>query len=198
MIVLKMWPGYAYKRRRGEWDTVMVGEPETERAQFVGYRSVDGNRVAVFKHGRSYYAQLAHSVRRVDTLEEVARTRIERQRRASETRARRTRERELERATRGRRGPPYELATSEQKLHAHSKARDLYLAAIRRERDGFDPRALRENAMHLRRVARELRRIRAFAVQEWVRNLLRQARSEDIRARALVQEARHHGSRARG
>ena len=109
-IVLKMASGYAYKLVRREWDTVIIGEAEADGGRFFGYRDIDGNKMAVFKYGRSYYAQLAHSVRRVDTVEEAARKAQERKKELAWKRATRAREQELERATRGRRGPPYELS----------------------------------------------------------------------------------------
>jgi hypothetical protein len=58
-----MESGYAYKYDRGEWDTVMVGDEEISKAKFQGFGTIDGGRVAIWKVGRSTYAQTAVGAR---------------------------------------------------------------------------------------------------------------------------------------
>lgn len=67
-MTIRMEPGYAYKRVRGRFgdETVVVSESVTDNAKFLGYREIDGSRMGVFKHGRSYYAQLAQNLRHGD------------------------------------------------------------------------------------------------------------------------------------
>ena len=65
-MALRMEPGYAYKRVRGEWDTVVISDDVADRARHVGYREIDGSRMAVFTLGRSTYAQLPQNLRRVE------------------------------------------------------------------------------------------------------------------------------------
>lgn len=70
----QMEPGYAYKRVRGEWDTVMVSENVTDKATFLGFHTIDGHRMGVFKHGRSHYAQLPQNLRQIGQSRYASRT----------------------------------------------------------------------------------------------------------------------------
>ena len=69
-ITLRMEPGYAYKRVRGEWEDVVVSENVTDRAKFAGYMDIYGTRMAVFDLGRAIYAQLPQNLRRIDSAED--------------------------------------------------------------------------------------------------------------------------------
>lgn len=68
----RMVDGYAYKLTRGHWEDVVVTSEVVRRAHFVTYRVIDGNRMAVFRHGRSTYAQLAHMVARDNPMSSAA------------------------------------------------------------------------------------------------------------------------------
>jgi hypothetical protein len=55
-----MESGYAYAYvGRGDWDTVMVGEDEINKAVFQGFTRIDGMPHAVWRVGRKLYAQTA-------------------------------------------------------------------------------------------------------------------------------------------
>jgi len=62
---LRMEPGYALKRVRGEWEEVVISEDVTDRARIDGYMNINGSTMAVFTLGRSIYAQLPQNLRRV-------------------------------------------------------------------------------------------------------------------------------------
>ena len=55
-----MTSGYAYKWTRKQWIDEMVSIPEVEKAKFLGQANIDGNKFALFKIGRSTFAQLWH------------------------------------------------------------------------------------------------------------------------------------------
>jgi hypothetical protein len=60
-----MEPGYAYKRVRGQWDTVVISTKVADRARFKGYKDIDGTRMALFTLERVTYAQLPQNLRRI-------------------------------------------------------------------------------------------------------------------------------------
>lgn len=72
----KMEPGYAYKRVRGQWQTVMIGQDVADRALYEGTLNIDGSAMAVFTMSKSVgtfgrrkivtYAQLLQNVRKAD------------------------------------------------------------------------------------------------------------------------------------
>jgi hypothetical protein len=70
----RMEPGYALVHVRGEYEDVVVSEAETERAKWIGYRTIDGARFGVFKLGRKVYFQLAENLL-ADSPREVGRRR---------------------------------------------------------------------------------------------------------------------------
>ena len=58
-----MSPGYAYKLSRRQWVDEVVTTAEARHAKYVGTHKIDGSTFAVFKVGRSTFAQLWHMTR---------------------------------------------------------------------------------------------------------------------------------------
>lgn len=70
--MIEMEPGYAYRytSKAGHvlssesWEDVVISEDMARRAKYIGQSTIGGNRMAIFKLGRSLYAQLVQNVRK--------------------------------------------------------------------------------------------------------------------------------------